>query len=114
MIRAPRMRACGNSRALLWFVADASRGITLSLGRPAGPCLRWSLRCGRIGGRRSYENVKDMYRHVEEMIDEFSGGKLSPAAKQRRVKSLFTRCARDARVGALRTGAVTAPGAVRA
>ena len=32
-----------------------------------------------------------MYRHVDEMIDEFSGGKLSAAARQLRVKGLFAR-----------------------
>ena len=47
------------------------------------------------GGSVRYENVKDMYRHVDEMIDEFSGGKLSAAARQQRVKGLFARqCAR--------------------
>ena len=43
------------------------------------------------GGSVRYENVKDMYRHVDEMIDEFSGGKLSAAARQQRVKGLFAR-----------------------
>ncbi len=52
------------------------------------------------GGSVRYENVKDMYRHVDEMIDEFSGGKLSAAARQQRVKGLFARQCAHARTHA--------------
>jgi hypothetical protein len=59
-------------------------------------------RLSNRGGSVRYENVKDMYRHVDEMIDEFSGGKLSAAARQQRVKGLFARqCAHARRPRAL-------------